>query len=87
MFAMYAAEGNHHGAGRASVWCKATRANQSAMIDENPERFFMPPYVGPSGWIGIFLDRNVDWDEVAALMEDAYRLIAPRNLLAQLDNR
>lgn len=67
------------------MWCKATRANQSAMIDENPERFFSPPYVGPSGWVGIFLDGKVDWNEVAEILKDAYRLIAPKKLLAKLD--
>jgi len=85
MFAMYAADGNHHGSGRSSVWCKATRANQSQMIDEDPDRFFSPPYVGPSGWVGIYLDRNPDWKETAAILEDAYRLIAPRKLLEKLD--
>lgn len=87
MFAMYAADGNHHGSGRSSVWCKATRANQAQMIDEEPERFFSPPYVGPSGWVGIYLDRNPDWKETAAILEDAYRLIAPKKLLAKLDEK
>ena len=87
MFAMYAADGNHHGSGRSSVWCKATRANQAQMIDEEPERFFSPPYVGPSGWVGIYLDRNPDWKETAVILEDAYRLIAPKKLLAKLDEK
>lgn len=87
LFAMYAAEGDHHGSGRAGVWCKSTRPNQSAMIDEDPKRFFSPPYVGSSGWVGIYLDRNPDWKETAAILEDAYRLIAPKKLLEKLDAR
>jgi len=86
LFAMYAAAGNHHGAGRAAVWCKATRTNQSLMIETAPRRFFVPPYVGPSGWVGIWLDETPDWEEVAALLTDAYRLIAPRRLAVLLDD-
>jgi len=85
LFAMYAAAGNHHGAGRAAVWCKATRTNQSLMIEAAPRRFFVPPYVGPSGWVGIWLDDKPEWEEVAALLTDAYRLIAPRRLVVLLD--
>jgi len=86
LFAMYAAAGNHHGAGRAAVWCKATRTNQSLMIEAMPRRFFVPPYVGPSGWVGIWLDDKPDWGEVAALLTDGYRLIATRRLLSLLDD-
>ncbi len=55
------------------------------MVDEEPERFFVPPYVGTRGWIGVRLDREVDWDEIAGIAEDAYRVVAPKKLLAQLD--
>ena len=85
LFAMYAAATNHHGAGRSSVWCKATRSNQSVMIAIAPHRFFMPPYVGPSGWVGVWLDGEVDWPELAELLRDAYRLVAPKRLLRALD--
>ena len=87
LFAMYASDGNHHGAGRAAVWCKATPVNQGLMIEAAPDRFFVPPYVGPSGWVGIWLDRKPDWDEVGALLEDGYRLVAPKRLVAVLDGR
>ncbi len=87
MFAMYAAAGNHHGDGRASVWMKAAPGNQELMVRANPERFFVPPYVGPSGWIGVYLDRSPDWKEVAVLLEDAWRLVAPKRLAATLANR
>ena len=82
---MYAAAGTHHGDGRAAVWCKATRVNQSLMIAAAPERFFVPPYVGPSGWVGIWLDDRPDWKEIASLLADGYRMTAPKRLAALLD--
>ena len=87
LFAMYAASGNHHGAGRPAVWCKAAPGNQGLMVRAAPSRFFVPPYVGPSGWIGIWLDRSPDWSEIGELIEDSYRLIAPKRLLARLTDR
>ena len=57
------------------------------MVRANPERFFVPPYVGPSGWIGIRLDGKADWNEIRELIRDAYRLVAPRKLIAVLDQR
>lgn len=80
LFAMYANKNNHHGGGRNSVWIKATSSNQSLMIEAHPDRFFKPPYVGPSGWIGVWLDGKCDWNEVASLLRDGYRLIAPKKL-------
>jgi hypothetical protein len=82
MFAMYAAAGNHHGDGRAGVWCKAGPGNQQLMVRANPNRFFVPPYVGPSGWIGVYLDVDVDWVELAELLEDSWRLVAPKKVAA-----
>jgi predicted DNA-binding protein (MmcQ/YjbR family) len=58
---------------------------QEVRVAGDPERFFRPPYVGHRGWIGLRLDGEVDWDEVAELCEDAYRSVAPKRLLAQLD--
>ena len=85
LFAMYAAPNNHHGAGRPAVWCKAAPGNQSLMVRASPKRFFVPPYVGPSGWVGVWLDKDPDWAEVRDLMHDSYRLIAPKKLQAVLD--
>ena len=79
LFAMYASAYNHHGGGRPAVWCKAGPGNQELMVGADPGRFFRPPYVGPSGWVGIYLDRGVDWAVVAELLGDAYRLIAPKS--------
>ena len=80
LFAMYASSGNHHGAGRAAVWCKASRTNQAMMVEAEPERFFVPPYVGPSGWVGVWLDGVVVWDDLGDLLRDAYLLVAPKRL-------
>jgi hypothetical protein len=83
MFAMYAHANNHHGKGRHAVWLKATRSDQAAMVKAAPECFFVPPYVGPSGWVCIWLDGVADWDDVADFLRDAYRLVAPKRLLTE----
>jgi predicted DNA-binding protein (MmcQ/YjbR family) len=80
LFAMYAAANNHHGGGRPAVWCKAGPGNQALMVQAAPARFFVPPYVGPSGWVGVWLDGAVDWPELADLLRDSYRLVAPKRL-------
>ena len=85
LFAMYASAASHHGAGRAAVWLKAGPGNQELMVRDAPARFFVPPYVGPSGWIGVWLDGDaVDWAEVAELARDSWRLIAPKRVRALL---
>ena len=76
---------DHHGDGRLAVWCHAPPGAQAALVASDPEHFFVPAYVGHRGWIGVRLDRGVDWDEVAELVEDAYRMVAPKRLLAELD--
>ena len=83
LFAMYADASNHHGGGRSSVWLKAAPGEQALSIRRAPERFFAPPYVGPSGWIGVYLD-NADWEELAEMVRDSYMLVAPKRLRAQL---
>lgn len=85
LFAMYAAANNHHGGGRPAVWCKAAPGNQGLMVQAEPGRFFVPPYVGPSGWVGVWLDRRPDWVELGGLLRDSYRLVAPKRLAAQLE--
>lgn len=82
MFAMYAADGNHHGSGRASVWIKSDKENQALMLRAQPDNYFKPPYVGPSGWVGVYLDRSPDWDEVRELLRDGWKSIAPKKLLS-----
>lgn len=85
IFAMYADAGDHHGGGRNGVWLKAAPGNQELMVKAAPRRFFVPPYVGPSGWIGVWLDSGVDWGEVDDLVRDSYRLVAPKKLRMLLD--
>jgi predicted DNA-binding protein (MmcQ/YjbR family) len=85
LFAMYASANTHHGSGRPAVWCKAGPSNQTLMVRSAPDRFFVPPYVGPSGWVGVWLDRSVDWTELADLLSDSYRLVAPKRLCKLLD--
>lgn len=87
LFAMYASKENHHGNGRNSLWIKATPSNQALMLEAHPDRFFKPPYVGPSGWIGVWLDGKTDWKELESLIEDGYRLVAPKKLAALLKHR
>lgn len=76
---------DHHGDGRLAIWCPAPPGVQGALVAEEPDRFFVPPYVGHRGWLGVRLDRELDWDEVAGIIEDAYRLVAPKRLVAQLE--
>ena len=66
--------------GAVSLWCKAPPGSQMVLVGADPARFFVPPYVGPKGWIGMRLDGPPDWDEVAALVRRSYRLIAPKRL-------
>ena len=84
IFAMYSSANGQHGGGRASVWVKALHANQDLLIAAAPDRFFVPPYVGPSGWIGVYLDRpETDWDELDDLLWDGWRMSVPKRLLHQ----
>jgi predicted DNA-binding protein (MmcQ/YjbR family) len=69
---------------RSEVWCKAGIGVQEMLIADDARRFFSPPYVGPKGWIGIRFDDETDWDEVSDLIEESYRLVAPKRLIAQL---
>jgi hypothetical protein len=75
----------HHGNHFAHLWAAAPPGVQAEVIEAEPEHFFRPPYVGTRGWIGLRLDGRIDWPEVAAVAEDAYRTIAPAKLVAALD--
>ncbi|MDP9284434.1 MAG: MmcQ/YjbR family DNA-binding protein [Actinomycetota bacterium] len=74
-----------HGIDRWSVWCKAPPGVQQLVVGNDPTRFFVPPYVGSKGWIGAYLDVEQDWDELAELIDESYRMTAPKRLTAQLD--
>jgi hypothetical protein len=72
---------NHHGEGRFAIWCAAPPGLQAMLVDADPARFFVPPYVGHRGWLGMRLDRALDWDELAGIVEDAYAEVAPPRLV------
>jgi hypothetical protein len=76
---------DHHGDGRFAMWCAAEDGVQQMLVEADPERFFRPPYVGHRGWIGLRVDVAPDWDEVAAIVEEAYRLVAPVTLVRRLE--
>ena len=70
---------------RPSIWCKAAPGVQMLLVSGDPETFYAPPYVGPKGWIGIVLDAHDDLDYVTSLLEESYRLVAPKTLVKVLD--
>jgi hypothetical protein len=85
---------HHNDDGRISLWCPAPPGAQEVLVSAEPERFFKPPTSASgtfSSWLGVFLDTSgenkVDWDEIAAILEDAYRNVAPKMLIAELDYR
>ncbi len=75
---------NHHADGRLAIWCAAPEGAQEVLAAADPARFFRPPYLGVRGWIGVRLERP-DWSLVAATIDDAYRKVAPKKLLAVLE--
>jgi hypothetical protein len=77
-----------HGDGRFALWCAAPEGMQKMLVDADPERFFVPPYVGHRGWLGVRLDGGLRWDEITGLAEDAYAEVAPNKLVeaARLGN-
>ena len=72
---------NHHGDGRFAIWCAAPAGLQQVLVEADPERFFVPPYVGHRGWLGVRLDRGVNWDEMTGILEDAYAEVATARLV------
>ena len=69
---------------RPSLWCKSTLSVREMLVSAEPQRFFVPPYVGQHGWIGVWLDVDLDWDFVGDLIEDSYRKTAPKKLSARV---
>lgn len=82
-FVMYA---DRHHDDRVGFWCAAQPGVQQELVAEEPDRFYVPPYVGHRGWLGVRLDVDVDWTEIGEIVTDAYRTVAPRVLTAQLDS-
>jgi hypothetical protein len=75
---------DHHGDGRLALWCAAPPGVTATLVDEEPDRFYVPPYVGHRGWLGARLDRDLDWGEVEGIVIDAFRTVAPPRILAEL---
>ena len=84
-FLMLWADG-HHDDDFPHLWCAAPPGVQDEVITTEPDRFFRPPYVGHRGWLGLRLDRPIDDWELRAVVEDAYRTVAPKKRLAELDS-
>lgn len=75
---------NHHGDGHLALWLRSPPGAQSLYVDAEPEYFYVPPYVGPSGWLGVDLDKGLDWGRVADLVREAYVEVAPKKLTTDL---
>lgn len=72
---------DHHGDGRFAIWCAAPSGAQERLVRADPERFFVPPYVGYRGWVGLRLDRGPDWDQIAGVAAAAYSVVTPAKTL------
>ncbi len=77
---------NHHDDGRVALWLKPEPGVRDLLVEAAPERFFVPAYVGPRGWVGLRVDGEVDWDEVVDLVEDSWPQIAPKRVVAAFDS-
>jgi len=84
IFAMHSS-GGHHG-NRPAVWMMSISIEQDLVIRARPDRYFKPPYVGPSGWIGAYLDKSPPWAEITELLRDAWRRRAPKKVAALLED-
>jgi len=78
LFLMFA---NHHHDDRLAFWCAAPPGVQEALVSSEPTKFFRPPYVGVRGWVGVYLDVPVDWEEISDIVSGAYKGIAPKRLI------
>jgi len=76
---------DHHGDGRVALWIKATLEEQQALIEADPKRYFVPPYTGPSGWVGALLLPRPRWPQIQALVEQGYRMVAGVRLVREFD--
>lgn len=72
----FATMADHHHDDRLAVWLGVPAGRQESLVETDPVRFFRPPYVGHRGWIGVYLDVPVDWDELAGLIGEAHRLVS-----------
>ncbi len=87
IFAMHASSGTHHaGDDRPAVWILSVSVEQDFVVRARPDRYFKPPYVGPSGWIGAWLDRKPPWNEIEELLRDGWRRRAPKKIAVLLED-
>ncbi len=82
-FVIYAA--NHHGDGRIALWLPMPDGVQDAHVREDAKHFFVPPYVGPAGWLGVRLDRGIAWGRVCELVRMSYEHVAPARLASRIE--
>jgi hypothetical protein len=75
---------NHHGDGRVALWLTAPAGSQEQHVRAEPKHFFIPPYVGPRGWLGVILNRGIDWNRIPALVREGYEKVAPAILRARI---
>jgi hypothetical protein len=75
---------NHHGDGRIALWLSSPPGAQEVHTKGEPKHFFVPPYVGPRGWLGVNLDKGLSWKRIAVLVREAYEKVAPKPLIAQI---
>jgi len=71
--------------GRPAFECKAPSGAQAFLVDAEPERFFVPRYVGQHGWVGMYVDQNVNWDDVREFITESFLMTAPKRVAAQLE--
>lgn len=69
---------NHHNDGRIALWCSAPSGVQSLLIESSSEIYFRPAYVGHLGWVGVRLDRDIDWEDISGIIGEAYLNRAPK---------
>lgn len=81
---MFVVLAGHHHDDRLAFWCAASPGVQEELVETEPDRFFRPPYVGHRGWLGVYLDVPVDWDEIRRIVTDAFRHVAPKTLAARV---
>ncbi len=75
---------DHHGDGIVGIWCAAPLGAQAELVDDEPDRFFVPPYVGGRGWIGVRLEHAIDRDGLATIITEAYLQVAPTKLAIEV---
>ncbi len=72
---------NHHGSGHVALWIKSTEEARGILMESDPDTFFKPPYVGPSGWLGMIVDGRTDWAKAEHLLLEGYCMVAPKRAL------